>query len=255
MKRTPLVVANWKMNKTSKEASSFLTELLANEEAISGVEVVICPSFVFLEKLKSLSAGSSIKVGAQNIFKEEKGAYTGEVSIPMVAPFCSYVILGHSERRKYFGEEYTDVRRKALLALDHGVRPIICIGENLKEREKGVTDYVVRRQLEEALESFSKEVAQSLVIAYEPIWAIGTGKADRPEDSNLACTEIRKFLAELFDSEIAQKVRILYGGSITQDNIISFIKMPEIDGALIGGTSLDIKVFLEIIKLVKANYQ
>jgi len=255
MSRIPLVVANWKMNKTNKEASDFLGKLLKNEEAISDIDVVVCPSFVSLDSSKSLLAQSSAKIGAQNIYQEPEGAYTGEVSAKMITAFCDYVILGHSERRKYFGETYSQVRKKALLALDQDIKPIICVGEELKDREKGLTEYVVRKQLEEALESFSKEVAKSLVIAYEPIWAIGTGKPDNPEESNSVCRQIRQFLSELFNDEVANKIRILYGGSITPKNIASFIKMVEIDGALIGGTSLDFNSFLEIIKLVKNNYK
>lgn len=253
--RVPLIVANWKMNKTNKEVSDFLAKLLANEEVISDIDVVICPSFVSLDSSKSLLAQSSVNIGAQNIYQEIEGAYTGEVSAEMITPFCSYVILGHSERRKYFKETYKEVRKKALLALDQNIKPIICVGEQLKDREKGIAEYVVRKQLEEALESFSKEVAQSLVIAYEPIWAIGTGKSDNPEESNLVCKQIRQFLIELFDDEAAKKMRILYGGSVIPENIISFIKMAEIDGALVGGASLDFEQFLKIIKLVKANYK
>ncbi len=255
MDRIPLVVANWKMNKTNKEASDFLGKLLQNEEAISDIDVVVCPSFVSLDSSKSLLAQSSVKIGAQNIYQEPEGAYTGEVSAQMIAPFCDYVILGHSERRKYFGENYSQVRKKALLALDQDIKPIICVGEELKDREKVTAEYVVRKQLEEALESFSKEVAQSLVIAYEPIWAIGTGKPDNPEESNIVCKQIRQFLIELFDNEAAKKIRILYGGSATPENIVPFIKMAEIDGALVGGASLDFEQFLKIIKLVKANYK
>jgi triosephosphate isomerase len=255
MGRISLIVANWKMNKTNKEASDFLGKLLKDEEAISDVEVVVCPSFVALDSSKSLLVQSSVKIGAQNIYQEPEGAYTGEVSAEMIAALCDYVILGHSERRKYFGETYQEVRKKALLALDQDIKPIVCVGEEIKDREKGLTEYVVRKQLEDALESFSKKVAQGLVIAYEPIWAIGTGKPDNPEESNLVCRQIRQFLSELFNDEVANKIRILYGGSVTPENIVPFIKMVEIDGALIGGTSLDFNSFLEIIKLVKNNYK
>ena len=253
--RIPLVVANWKMNKTCDETSGFITKLKEKEGSFSGVEVVVCPSFAALEKSKSLLAASIIKIGAQNIYKKDKGAYTGEISASMIASFCSYVILGHSERRKYFHETYADINQKAILASNYGIRPIICVGENLEERDKNLTEYVVKKQLEAALSSLSKEIAKDIVVAYEPIWAIGTGVADQPEETNLVCDKIRNLLIELFDSETAEKVRILYGGSITVENISPFIKMPEIDGTLIGGTSLNLEAFIEVIKLVKANYK
>ena len=253
--RTPLVVANWKMNKTNSEASDFFDRLTANEEAFSSIEIVICPSFVALERAKSLLNESVIKIGAQNIYKENKGPFTGEVAALMIAPFCSYVILGHSERRKYFNETYADVKQKVNLALNYNIKPIICVGEILEERGKNLAEQVVKKQLETAIGSLSKELVRNIVIAYEPIWAIGTGVSDQPEESNLICSEIRKFLIELFDNEISETIRILYGGSITTENIDSFVKMPEVDGALIGGTSLNIESFLKIIESVKSNFQ
>ena len=253
--RTPLVVANWKMNKTTSEAVDYLSKLKEKENLFSGVEVVICPSFVVLEKAKSLLEGSVIQLGAQNIYQEEQGAFTGEVSAAMIAPYCSYVILGHSERRKYFHETYLDVEQKIILALNHGIKPIICVGEDLEERNNNQTAEVVRTQLTQSLESLSGEQIKNIVIAYEPIWAIGTGLADQPEETNLVCHEIRQLLTELFNKETSEEVRILYGGSITQDNISSFIQMPEIDGALIGGTSLNVEAFIKIIEIVKEHYK
>ena len=251
--KNPLVIANWKMNKTNKEASDFFNKLKENEESISDVEVVICPSFVAIRELNALKENSKIKIGAQNINKEEKGAFTGEVSVAMIDPFCDYVILGHSERRKYFNETYSNVKQKTILALNHQIKPIICVGENLEERGKDLTEYIIRKQLEIVLESLSKEIAREIVIAYEPVWAIGTGVADQPEETNLVCSQIKKFFTELFDSETAKNIRILYGGSVTVNNIASFIQMPGINGALIGGTSLEFEPFLEVVKIIKEN--
>lgn len=249
----PLVVGNWKMNKTNQEAYDFLSKLKENEDLLSSIDIVICPSFLALEKSRALLLDSKIHLGAQNIYKEEKGAFTGEISVLMIKPYCSYVILGHSERRKYFNETYADVKEKLRLALDYQIKPIICIGENLEERNKDLTEFVVRKQLEASLISLSKEVIKDIVIAYEPIWAIGTGIADQPEETNLVCNQIRKFLTEVYNKETADKVRILYGGSVTVENISSFTEMPGIDGFLIGGTSLNLIAFLEIIKLIKKN--
>jgi triosephosphate isomerase len=242
------------MNKTNKEASIFIEGLSENKEAFSDIEVVICPSFVALEKLKGMIVESGILLGAQNVYQEEQGAFTGEVSCLMIEPFCSYVILGHSERRKYFNESNIDIRLKAILALNYNIKPIICVGESLEDRGNNLAAQVVKNQLEESLKSIAKEQVQNIVIAYEPVWAIGTGMSDNPEESNLICNEIRQVLSELFGKELSEQVRVLYGGSANPENVQSFIEMPDIDGFLIGGASLDLTKFLKIIEITKVNY-
>ncbi|MGB2799516.1 MAG: triose-phosphate isomerase [Dehalococcoidia bacterium] len=244
--RTPLIAGNWKMNTTVAEASALVEEIKERLDIIEGVEKVLCPPFVSLTSVKKLLQGSSIKLGAQNIYFEEKGAYTGEVSPLMLSGICEFVILGHSERRQYFGETDEVVNKKVHAALKAGLTPILCLGEKLEEMEARKTEEVVTRQVNGAFKGI--ESPQRLVIAYEPIWAIGTGRAATAEQANITIAIIRNTLSQLYGSGIALETRILYGGSVTAANIFEFIIQPEIDGALVGGASLKADEFLSIVE-------
>ncbi len=244
--RTQLIAGNWKMNTTIAEASALVEAMKERLDIIEGVEKVICPPFISLASIKQLLQGSSIKLGAQNMYFEEKGAYTGEVSPSMLSGICEFVILGHSERRQYFGETDEVVNKKVHAALKAGLTPILCLGEKLEEMEARKTEEVVTRQVNGALKGI--ESPQGLVIAYEPIWAIGTGRAATPEEANITIAVIRKTLSQLYGDGIALETRILYGGSVTADNIFEFVIQPEIDGALVGGASLKAEEFLSIVE-------
>jgi triosephosphate isomerase len=248
--RIPIIAGNWKMNKTVREAIEFLEAVKGELDAVEGVEKVLCPPFTAISTVAQLVKGTSIKVGAQDVFWEEKGAYTGEISPVMLKEFCEYVIIGHSERRKYFGETDEHVNRKVKAALAHSLTPIICVGENLEENEAGLTEEVVTRQVRGALAGLSSAEAGKVVIAYEPVWAIGTGKPATPEGAQAVIGGvIRPLLAELFGVDVASKVRIQYGGSVDPSNIGGFLAQPDIDGALVGGASLKPKDFVEIVKI------
>ena len=244
--RTQMIAGNWKMNTTLAEASALVTEMRQGLERIEGVERVLCPPFVSLALVKELLQGSSIKLGAQNMHFEEKGAYTGEVSPPMLSGICEYVILGHSERRQYFGETDDVVNKKVKAALAAAITPILCVGERLEEKEADRTEEVVIRQVSGALQGI--ESPQGMVIAYEPIWAIGTGRAATGEGANTTIAIIRNTISQRYSEGIAQSIRILYGGSVTATNIAEFIGQPEIDGALVGGASLKATEFLSIVE-------
>ncbi len=244
--RTPLIAGNWKMNTTLAESLALVEEIKERLDIIEGVEKVLCPPFISLTSVKKLLQGSSIKLGAQNIYFEEKGAYTGEVSPLMLSGICEFVILGHSERRQYFGETDEVVNKKVHAALKAGLTPILCLGEKLEEMEARKTEEVVTRQVNGALKGIQSP--QPLVIAYEPIWAIGTGRAATAEEANITIAIIRKTLSQLYGDGIALETRILYGGSVTADNIFEFVIQPEIDGALVGGASLKAEEFLSIVK-------
>jgi len=244
--RTPLIAGNWKMNTTIAEASALVEAMKDRLDIIEGVEKMICPPFISLASIKQLLQGSSIKLGAQNMYFEEKGAYTGEVSPLMLSGICEFVILGHSERRQYFGETDEVVNKKVHAALKAGLTPILCLGEKLEEMEARKTEEVVARQVNSALKGI--ESPQGLVIAYEPIWAIGTGRAATPEEANITIAVIRKTLSQLYGNGIALETRILYGGSVTADNIFEFVIQSEIDGALVGGASLKAEEFLSIVE-------
>ncbi len=244
--RVPLIAGNWKMNTTVGEAIKLVKEMLPRLDEIDGVEKVLCPPFVSLAALKELIKGSSIKLGAQNLYFEEKGAYTGEISPLMLANLCEFVIIGHSERRQYFGESGELIGKKVLAALKVGLKPILCIGERLEENEAGRTEEVVTEQLRSSLAEVKK--LDGLTIAYEPVWAIGTGKAATGGQANETISLIRHFISQLYNRSVAQSLRILYGGSVTASNSSEFIKQPGIDGALVGGASLDAKQFLSIVK-------
>jgi triosephosphate isomerase (TIM) len=249
MMRTPIVAGNWKMNKTVEEARSLVFSMSLKLREIDGVEKVLCPPFPALLAVSALLQGTDIGLGAQNLHWEQKGAYTGEVAPNMVAEFCQYVIIGHSERRAYFGETDETVNRKVHAALGHDLTPIVCVGETEGEYESGRTGEVVRRQISLGLANVDPAKAAGLVIAYEPVWAIGTGKASSAESANAVLADhIRPALAELFGAETAQAIRIQYGGSVTAANAEKFFSQPEIDGALVGGASLKMDEFVGIVK-------
>ena len=249
--RIPFVAGNWKMNTTATEAEQLVLEMLEKVDRIEGVEKVFCPPFVSLVAVNMMLQGSSIKLGAQNMYFETKGAYTGEISPLMLRELCEFVILGHSERRWYFGETDEIVSKKVKAALANKLKAILCVGERLEENEAGKTEEVVNRQVKAALSGIGPavlSVAKNLVIAYEPVWAIGTGKAASGKQAAATIQYIRGVVAKLWNSSIAQDLRILYGGSVTSANIAEFISHPEIDGALVGGASLKAGEFLSIVE-------
>jgi triosephosphate isomerase len=247
--RQPFVAGNWKMYKTVAEARHLVSELVPGLQAVKGVERVLCPPFTTLLAVSALLEGTEIGLGAQNLYWEAAGAFTGEVSPAMVAELCKYVILGHSERRQYFAETDTTVNRKVRAALAQGLAPIVCMGETLAEYEAGHTNEVVSRQIKLGLAGLEimEAAAASLVIAYEPVWAIGTGKAATAPGANAVVADvIRPRLSELFGPAVAQAVRVLYGGSVKADNAAEFFAQPDIDGALVGGASLKADEFIAI---------
>jgi triosephosphate isomerase len=244
--RIPFIAGNWKMNTMATEAERLVLEMLEKLDRIKGVEKVLCPPFVSLVGLSMMLQSSSIKLGAQNMYFEAKGAYTGEISPLMLRELCEFVILGHSERRWYFGETDEIVNKKVKAALANKLKPILCVGERLEENEAGRTEEVVNRQVKAALNGM--EPVSDFVIAYEPVWAIGTGKAASGEKAAATIQFIRDVLARLWNKSIAQDFRILYGGSVTVANIAEFISHPEIDGALVGGASLKAEEFVGIVE-------
>jgi triosephosphate isomerase len=246
--RKPLIVANWKMNTTPSEAVGLVKQMLPALDAISGVETLICPPFISLVAISELLRQSRVMLGAQNAYYEDKGAFTGEISPPMLSGLCCYVILGHSERRSLFGESSHVVNKKVKAAIKSGLKPILCIGESLTDNDGGRTESVVTAQLKESLDGVLE--AAGLVIAYEPVWAIGTGRAASGTQANSTIKMIRDVLATLIGRQIADATRILYGGSVNAANIVEFIEQPETDGALVGGASLKAAEFVGIVKQV-----
>jgi len=244
--RVPMIAGNWKMNTTVNEAVRLVSEMRQGLEEISGVDKLICPPFVSLAAVGELIKGSSIKLGAQNLYFEEKGAYTGEISPLMLADLCEFVIIGHSERRQYFGENGEIVSKKVQSALKVNLKPVLCIGERLEENEAGKTKEVLSEQLRSSLAEIRE--LDRLIIAYEPIWAIGTGRAATGEQANNTIGFIRQSIAKLYSNDIAQGMRILYGGSVNAANAAEFMNQPEIDGALVGGASLKADEFISITK-------
>jgi len=248
--RIPIIAGNWKMNKTVAEAVDLVQELKPQLSAISGVDKVLCPPFTALKAVKEAIGSAEIGLGAQNMYWEESGAFTAEVSPLMLAELCQYVILGHSERRQYFGETDDGVNHKIVAAFAHGLTPIVCVGESLEQRQAGQTEEWVTDQVQAALIGLPTEQVRRLVIAYEPIWAIGTGVPATVEDANTVIAgTIRKALAEMYGQETAQAVRIQYGGSVKPDNAADFMSLPDIDGALVGGASLKADSFAEIVRI------
>ena len=244
--RIPMIAGNWKMNTTLSQAVELVTAMKAGLDKVTGVDKVICPPFISLSSTRELLKGSTIKLGAQNVYFEEKGAYTGEISPLMLAELCEFCIIGHSERRQYFNETGDIVNRKVSSVLKVGLKPILCVGERLEENEAGRTQSVIAEQLESSL--LNIDTINSVVIAYEPIWAIGTCKAATAAQASETINHIRHTIARLYSDKSAQDMRILYGGSVTADNIAEFIGDKEIDGALVGGASLKAEQFLHIVK-------
>ena len=237
--RKRIVAGNWKMNKTpqqTKELINVLKPLVGDEE---NTEVVFCPPFICLTTAIEAVKGTNIKIGAQNMYYEESGAFTGEIAPDMIKEAgCDYVILGHSERRAYFGETDEIINKKVLKAFEHDLMPIICVGETLEQREQGITEDLVRLQTKIALKDVPAADAEKAVIAYEPVWAIGTGRTATNEQAQEVCGAIRKVLVEIYGAETAEKIRIQYGGSVNAGNATELFAMPDIDGGLVGGASL-----------------
>ncbi|MCK4331428.1 MAG: triose-phosphate isomerase [Dehalococcoidia bacterium] len=248
--REPLIVGNWKMNTNLTEARNLVRAMLGELDGIAQVEKVVCPPFISLPAIKELIKGTSIELGAQNMYFEDKGAYTGEISPLMLVDLCDFVIIGHSERRQHFTETDEIVNKKVKKALDVGLRPVLCVGESLEDNEAGRTEKVITGQVQAALAGVSS--TSRLAIAYEPIWAIGTGRAATGKQANATISLIRSTVVSLWDNDTAQAVRILYGGSVTDSNIAEFIAEPEIDGALVGGASLKANEFVSIVNQTAA---
>lgn len=245
--RTPVIAANWKMNKTQAAARQFIAEFLHRVAGLRGVEMIICPPFTALAAVSEGLKGSDVGLGAQNMSEKDPGAFTGEVAGEMVVEAgCRYVILGHSERRHIYGEGDQLVGAKVRTAVRHGLIPILCIGETLEEREAGQTDAVNRRQLLAGLEGLTAAQVAGAIIAYEPVWAIGTGRNCDPGEAQRTIAAVRAMVAEAFGADAAAQVRIQYGGSVKPGNIGSYMAQPDIDGALVGGASLDPASFAEI---------
>ncbi len=247
--RKPIIAGNWKMNKTPGETVSLIKNLIPLVADVDKVDVVVCPPFVDLAAAKEALAGSNIALGAQNMHFEESGAYTGEISPGMLLALgVEYVILGHSERRQYFGETDEGVNKKVKAALKASIKPIVCVGETLEERESGITAEVVCKQTKLALLGLSEEEAAGIVIAYEPIWAIGTGKTATAEDANETIGAIRDAVKQVYGGGTAKAVRIQYGGSMKPSNASELMAKSEIDGGLIGGAALKAEDFAGIVK-------
>jgi len=249
MARKVIIAGNWKMNKTASEAKTLVEELKAKVKDISSVDIVVCPPFTSIDAAVKAAAGSNIKVGAQNIHWAENGAFTGEISAQMLKEAgVEYAIIGHSERRQYFGETDETVNKRLKAALAAGLKPIVCIGELLDEREGGRTEKVLFTQLEGGLADITEAQMAGIIIAYEPVWAIGTGKTATPEMAEETHCYIRQQLGDMFDQETAGKVRIQYGGSMKADNAASLVAQKNIDGGLIGGASLKADSFADLVR-------
>ena len=247
--RTPIIAGNWKMHKTVAEAIDLAHGVCSAVENVSGVDVVLCPTFTALSAVKNIVEGTNVGLGAQNMYWEVQGAFTGEISPVMLAELCDYVILGHSERRQYFGETDEGVNKKIKAALAHSLIPIVCVGEDLTQNEAGETETFVGGQVKAAFDGLSPDEAATVIVAYEPIWAIGTGKTADPATANgIIKTSIRGILAGLYGDSVAEKIRVQYGGSVKPDNVAGFMAQPDIDGALVGGASLKVDSFLALVE-------
>lgn len=244
MMRLPIIAGNWKMNTTLSEATAFVESILPELDAIKSIEIVLCPPFISISSLKNIVNGTSIKLAAQNMYFVDKGAYTGEISPLMLVGLCDFVILGHSERRQLFQETGESINKKIKAAIKFGLKPIVCVGESLADKESNNTKSVITSQIESALSEI--HATDDITIAYEPIWAIGTGKAATGHEANDTIGIIRTIVSEIWNTTNAQAIRILYGGSVTSSNIAEFISEVEIDGALVGGASLKTDDFLSI---------
>ncbi|GHT45613.1 triosephosphate isomerase [Endomicrobiia bacterium] len=251
--RKPLMAGNWKMNKTISEAVSVVKALKSAVADISDVEILLCPSFTALYAVNNEVKGSNINTGAQNLFWETKGAFTGEVSPAMVKDIgCSYVLVGHSERRQYFGETNETVNKRTRAALAIDLIPVVCVGETLAERESNITFQIIEKQIKEGLANLTPKHASLTVIAYEPVWAIGTGKTATPDQAQEVHAFVRTIYAQMY-KEAADKARILYGGSVNPGNVSELMKQPDIDGVLVGGASLEAESFVKLVKYFIAN--
>ena len=249
MPRTPIVAGNWKMNTTLESATALAQGIKdAGLDGIDGVEKVLCPPFVYLPAVAEIARGTSLRVGAQDVHWEEKGAFTGEVSTAMLKDFCTHVIIGHSERRAMFADTDEVVGKKLGAVIASGLTPILCVGETGAERQAGETENVLRRQVQSALHAV--DFPETGVIAYEPVWAIGTGVAATAQDANDAIALIRRELMSHKGEATAQAVRILYGGSVSPANIAELVGQPEVDGGLVGGASLDARSFADMVRAI-----
>lgn len=247
--RKPIIAGNWKMHKTVQEAKALVTELSAELKDAGDVEIVVCPPFTALNAVLATAQGTNVAVGAQNMHWEDQGAYTGEVSPVMLREMgCKYVIIGHSERREYFAETDENVNKKTKAAFKHGLLPIVCVGEKLDHREQGITEQIIKAQVQGGLAGLEKNQVAQLVVAYEPVWAIGTGKTASDDDAQQVIGFIRGVITEMYGQELAEQVRIQYGGSVKPDNIAGLMQQKDIDGALVGGASLDTRNFAGIVK-------
>lgn len=247
--RKPIIAGNWKMNKTLSEATSFAEEVKNLVPAQDKMDSVICAPALFLQSLIAAVQGTDVKIGAQNMHFEESGAFTGEISPKALEDLgVQYVIIGHSERREMFNETDETVNKKAIAAFNYNLTPIICCGETLEQRENGETMSFVGSQIEKALAGLTDAQVKQTVIAYEPIWAIGTGKSSTAQDANEVCAHIRQVVAKQFSSDVAEAVRIQYGGSVKPGNIKEYMAQPDIDGALVGGASLEAQSFLQLLE-------
>lgn len=247
--RKPIIAGNWKMNMTNTEAASLLNDVIFNIKDVNDVEVIVCPPYTALSDINKLIEKTNIELGAQDVYFEEKGAFTSKISCDMLKDVgCTYVIIGHSETRQYFNETDESVNKKVKIALNNDLKPIICVGESLKQRKNDETMKVVEEQIRGALKDIPKSEAGKIVIAYEPIWAIGTGETATPEQAQEVHFAIRKLLLNLYDPALAEGVRILYGGSVKPNNVKDLMKEEDIDGGLIGGASLDADSFSKLVK-------
>jgi len=247
--RKKLIAGNWKMHMTTVETGDLIEEIIENIKDVDGVDVVVAPPFTALEAARETIGSANIGLSAQNIFWEEKGAFTGEISAPMLLDTgCEWVIIGHSERRQYFGETDETVNKKIKTAISAGLKPIVCVGETLEERESDKTDSVIETQLAGGLSGIPEESLGDMVIAYEPVWAIGTGKTASPAQAEEVHSFIRKWISDHYSAATADKMRILYGGSVKPDNAAELMSQPDIDGALVGGASLKAGDFSAIIR-------
>lgn len=247
--RIPVIAGNWKMNKTIVESVSLVKELKDFVRGIKGVDIVVCPPFTFLWVVKEIINDTNIHLGAQNMYWETKGAFTGEISSLMLKDVgCEYVILGHSERRQFFKEASGEVANKTKAALSVNLTPIVCVGENLEEKESGKTESIIEQEIKALFPKIDSTLAARIIVAYEPIWAIGTGKSSSTQDANLIIKFIRELFSSEYGSKIAERIRILYGGSVNPKNISEFMNESDIDGALVGGVSLHALSFSQIIK-------
>ncbi len=246
--RRPFIAGNWKMNMDRASAVELADGLAKAAQSVEGVDLAVCPPSVYIDAVAKAVAGSNVDLGAQNMYHEPKGAFTGETSAAMLCDLgCKYVILGHSERRHVMGETDSDINKKVVAALEAGLTPIVCVGELLEEREAGKTLEVIQRQFEGSLAGLSADQMVKLVLAYEPVWAIGTGKVATPDQAEGVHLDLRKIMVERYNDEVAQSVRIQYGGSVKPDNAAELLGQPNIDGALVGGASLKVDLLMGIV--------